>query len=98
MPDYGSQPASKPVDFEKDPDSVQTLNLNWAVELDGETISTSVWDGDGLTLSGEAISGSGVSVLASGGSNGSIHEVKNTITTSGGQTFAKRLVVRATEL
>lgn len=97
MSDYGNTPSSKPVDREKDPESVETISLNYARELDGETISTSTWAGDGLTLSGEAISGSTVTALASGGADGTIYEVKNTITTSGGQTFVKRLVIRGDE-
>ena len=96
--DYGYCPPHKLADLEKDPDSAQTIEVNWARELDGETISTSSWEGDGLTLASQSTSGSTATALASGGVHGSRYEVKNTVTTSGGQTFAKRLVVSVREL
>ena len=50
---------------------------------DGETIITSVWDvPEGLTKSNEQILGGITSVFISGGSNGEVYKVINTVTTS----------------
>lgn len=96
--DYGyTDPKTWYPHREKDPESIRDYDMSWAEELDGETISTSNWDGDGLTVASNSISGAKVIVTLSGGTKGRQYNCKNTITTSGGQTLVKRLVVKVLE-
>lgn len=98
MSDYGSETLTLTPKAQKDPSDVKDFDLNWAVELDGETISTSTWTTDGLTNEASSYSGTTTTITLSGGSNGTIYDVRNTITTSGGQTFRKSMAVWVREL
>tara|TARA_R110000824_G_scaffold32872_1_gene105965 strand:+ start:7686 stop:7985 length:300 start_codon:yes stop_codon:yes gene_type:complete len=98
MSDYGySQLKTFLPDVAKDPKSIESFALSWAQELDGDTISTSVWDGDGLSVNSNSKTDSAVTVVLSGGTKGRHYAVENTITTSGGETLVKSLVVSVAE-
>ena len=78
---------------QKDPSDTRTYPMYWAEELNGQTIATSTWTGDGLTVGTATISGTVTSVVLSGGADESRYEVVNTITTSGGQTLEKSMTI-----
>jgi hypothetical protein len=96
--DYGySQTKTFLPDVVKDPKAIQSFTRSWAQELDGATISTSVWDGDGLGVDSNTNTTSNVTVVLSGGTKGRQYAAENTITTSGGETLVKSLVVSVAE-
>ena len=97
MTDYGITDCAPAPDREQDPSSVKNLTLNWVKELAGETISTSAWSADGLTVGTDSNTDTSATVLLSGGAEGGRYEVYNTITTSGGQTLRKKSVVLVRE-
>jgi len=78
-------------DYQKDPKTTTTYTMPWARELDGQTIETSEWTG--ALVQSSAIDGSKTKVAVTGGSDGSAYELTNTITTSGGETRQKTLVI-----
>jgi len=93
MSDYGYQPVTGvyPVRIKRPAES-KTFTLNWAVELDGETITDSSWYTDGLTNATDSYSGTDSDITLSGGRDGYLYEVVNTITTAT-QTLEKRMTV-----
>lgn len=97
--DYGytSSTAVYPV-REKDPSSIQNFDVNWAKELNGETISTSTWELDGLINVTDSNTNDTTTIRVSGGSEGQVHRLQNTITTSGSQTFRKALPILVRQL
>ncbi len=69
--------------------AVLTRVINWAAWLDTNTISTSTWDGDGMTVSSESntTTTATCNLTASPGK----YRVINKITTSDGQTAERFL-------
>lgn len=81
---------------EKDPADIRPFELNWAVELDGQTITTSEWFGS-LTQASPTIDGTTTRVTLSGGQERD-YDMVNRIVTSGGETLEKTLTVKVREL
>lgn len=73
--------------WHKDRDSVLSYTLDWADILAGDTISTSNWEADGVTVDSSAndTTSATVTVSLSGGT------VKNTIVTAAGMTMVRRI-------
>lgn len=90
MADYPLWPRSK------DPDDVLDYSINWARELAGDTISTSVWTvPSGLT--DESLStntDTETTVWLSGGTDGTSYDVKNRITTAAGRTMDQTVTLK----
>jgi hypothetical protein len=99
MSDYGSCLADAwPIDFEKDPDSVEDFPINWAGHLNGDTIATTAWSSlDGLTVVSDSNTDTVTDVLVSGGSECTTYRLRNRITTAGGRTYDKTIYVRIRE-
>ena len=71
-------------------DEVAPVTLDYSDALDtGETVATSAWDADGVTLSGEATT----TTTASATISGTDGEIQNTITTSAGRTLVQEMRV-----
>jgi hypothetical protein len=94
--DYGQEPLCGQPDYRKTPDEAIRIDFEWAVKLDGETVSSVSYElPDGLTNEAESGTGATRSVRVSGGSTGSIYRVIGKVTTSGTQDFewVKRVLV-----
>ena len=73
--------------FTKSGAEVLDYAINWETWLDGDTISSSVWDVDtGLTEDSESETSSVATVWLSGGTDNEIYQVTNQIVTAGGRT------------
>lgn len=79
--------------YHKHPADVLDLVPDWSRWLDGDVISGSAWDVDGLTQVAAGFTGSTTLVRFSGGVSGGRYELKNTITTAGGRTEVRRFRV-----
>jgi len=77
---YKGRPTPAPA---KDPDSTVKYGFDWTDYLAGETILSSQWIVDGLTVESSSYDTSTTSVLLSGGVAGSRYTVTNRITFSG---------------
>lgn len=76
--------------IEQTPDEVLDWAMDWSTRgLSGDTIAGSVWaaSSEDFTLSGDAVSGTMVTVWLTGGVPGKMYSITNTITTSGGRTL-----------
>ena len=68
--------------------------LDWSTWLPvGDAISTSNWVATGLTSSSASISGNKTTIWLTGGTAGSDYTITNTITTTGGRTGAKTVII-----
>lgn len=65
----------------------ESVTIDWTDALGGETVSKSSWVGDGVTVSGAALSTTSTSANIAGTEG----EATNTITTSGGRTLVRKL-------
>lgn len=80
--------------IDKDPDAVLSYQLDWSEYLQsGVSISTSSWtaetisgDADPLTITDNTNNTGTTTVTLSGGTEGNIYKVYNTITTDGAET------------
>jgi hypothetical protein len=84
-------------DFIKDPDSTEDFAFNWVIDLDGDTITSSVFTlPDGMTEVSTANDDTTTQIFVSGGSAGRTYRITNRIVTSGGRTLDKtiRIYVR----
>lgn len=70
----------------KRPNEVRTRVIDWSEFLDGETITSSDITVDGVTLDSDTNDDTTVTVWLSGGTDGTLASVTNTIVTSGGRT------------
>lgn len=85
-------------DLEKDPDATIDIPFNWALDLDGDTISTSQFLlPDGLTSVSTSNTTTTATIFVSGGAEGRVYRVTNRVTTAGGRTWdkTKRVLVKA---
>ena len=82
----------------KDPDEVIDVAIDYSVLLDGDTITSSTWSVAGVTLASSSNTTTTASARISGGTLGGKHKAKNTVVTTGGQTFVRRLVFAMQEL
>jgi len=75
------------IDKPKDPDAVKDYKLDWAPFLDGDTISSSVWImPTGITKDSDSHDTDSVTIWLSGGTESTVYELVNRITTGGGRT------------
>jgi uncharacterized phiE125 gp8 family phage protein len=84
---------------QKRPDEVRDYSHDWSAWLDGDTITASVWDEEGVTLDSDASDGTTVTAWVSGGTNGTTARLVNTIETAAGRTESQTftLLVRSIE-
>lgn len=92
--DYGNEPEVYLPDGKKTPAESKDFELSWAVRLDGDTIATSEWVSEQLTVVSSSVTGSKVSVRLSGGRDGSVYTAQNTIVTAVGNTFRQAFAVK----
>jgi hypothetical protein len=84
--------------FVKDPEAVLDYSFNWALWLDGDTISTSAWAVDSpLTIDSDSETSTRTTVWISGGVLGGDYNLTNSIDTTAGRTDERtiRISVRA---
>jgi hypothetical protein len=79
--------------YHKHPSDVLDLVPDWSRWLDGDVITGSAWDLDGLTQVSSSFTSTTTTVQFSGGTSGTHYELKNTITTAGGLTEVRRFRV-----
>lgn len=85
----------------KDPQETRLFTLDWTLDLDGATISTSDWTvPTGLTRVSQAIVSGNLktTVLISGGTADVDYTVTNTVTTSDSQTLERSGTVAVRQL
>ena len=80
-------------EYDKHPDDVLDIVVDWEPWLDGDTIVTSVWDGDGLTVNASSSTTTTTTVNLSGGIQDQTYSPKNTTTSSAGRTEVRRIRV-----
>lgn len=84
--------------FEKDPDEVLDYVRDWATDLAGDTIATSVWVVPaGITKNSDSHTTTTATIWLQGGTLDTDYALVNRITTAGGRTFDKtlRILIRA---
>jgi hypothetical protein len=84
--------------YHKHPADVLRITVDWAPWLEGSTITGSLWQCVGLTLSSPAFTPTTTAVSISGGVAGGLYEVKNRITTSSGMVEVRRLRISLKKL
>ena len=83
-----------PVTFVKSPSAVKDYSINWSNILEaGETISTSTWDGGGLTSSNPTWNGDVTVTFLAGGTVGTVYVVANTVVTSLSRTYVREFKI-----
>lgn len=78
--------------YEKDPSDVIDYSLSWH-HLGTDTISTSTWTSDGLTVDSSSYSGLVTTAFVSGGTDGAVASLTNTIVTSAGRTLQRTIYI-----
>jgi hypothetical protein len=80
--------------FNKDPQSVLDYQVDWSDWLDTDEISTSTWSAPaGITIDSETETDTTATVWLSGGTDGERYEVTNEITTDGGRTDNRTILI-----
>jgi hypothetical protein len=77
----------------RDPETVADYTIDWTRQLGSDTIRVSTWTGDGLTITGEALTSQATSAFLTGEDG----TVKNTITTAAGRTYVRRIRIVSKE-
>ena len=96
--DYGMATAStRPPDYEKDVSDVIDYSISWH-HLGSDVILTSTWSSDGLVIGADTIDGLATTVFVSAGTEGSIHNLTNTITTGMGRTLERTVYIAVSQL
>lgn len=86
---------SEPIVIQKSPSEIKQYQFDWTDAV-GDIITASVWTpAAGLTLTGDIISGDGLSTLItlSGGVNGTNYTLVDTVTYTSGQTGVRTIIV-----
>lgn len=86
--------------FIKDPEAKLDYVVDWSawLEPDADTIATSEWDApDGLTVESEAATNSRATVWLSGGTEGSVYPVVNSIVTAAGRTDERTIYIHVND-
>lgn len=78
---------------QKRPDEVRDYSHDWSAWLDGDTIATSAWDAEGVTLDSDEDAGGIVTAWISGGTDGTTARLTNTIVTAGARTESETFVL-----
>ena len=96
--DYGlSANNTKSPSYEKDASDVVDYSMSW-YHLGTDTILTSVWESDGLTIGSDTVTGLITNVFVSGGTSGAVHSLTNTITTGMTRTLQRTIYIAVCEL
>ena len=74
-----------------DKDEVDSFTFDWSRDLGSDTISTSTWTGNGLTVDSSSNTTTAATAVISAA--GDVSEAKNTIVTAGGLTRERTLRV-----
>ena len=83
----------------KDPDSVVDYQIDWSATMGesspNDTIATSSWSADnGLTVDSDSNTTTTATVWVSGGTRATYANLVNTITTVGGRTHERTIVIK----
>lgn len=78
--------------YEKDPGDTMDYSVSW-YHLGDDSIVTSTWTADGLTVVSSSTTGLVTTVFASGGTDGATGSLTNTIVTSGGRTLQRTIYI-----
>ena len=82
----------------KDPEDVKSYTINWAADLSGITISSSVFTVDsGITKDSDANTTTTTTVTLSGGTVGKTYKIANAVTCSNSDVYDKFFLVRVQE-
>jgi hypothetical protein len=96
--DYGLAVSNtKSPSYEKDASDVVDYSMSWH-HLGTDTILTSVWESDGLTIGTNTFDGLVTNVFVSGGTSGAIHSLTNTVTTGMSRTLQRTVYISVNEL
>ena len=96
--DYGLDPtSSQSPSYEKDPSDTIDYSLAWH-QLGTDSISSSEWTSDSLTVGTSSISGLVTTVFVSGGTEGETASLTNTVTTAMGRTLQRTVHIAIAEL
>lgn len=83
---------------QKDPSDVADYQIDWALLLGSDTISASSWVAPaGFTVNSQSFTATTATVWLSSGAAG-VHQITNTITTSGGRTFERSVELTVAQL
>lgn len=84
--------------FEKDPDAILDYTVDWSRWLGTDTIATSQWTVPaGMTQVSATNTPTSATVWLSGGTAGQAYTVTNRITTAGGRTDERSIVINVRE-
>lgn len=98
MSDYGLAVSStRTPDYEKDVSDIVDYSKSWH-QLGTDSILTSTWESDGLTIVSNSYTGLVTTVTVSGGTERAIHNLTNTITTAMGRTLQRTIYVAVNQL
>ena len=96
--DYGMAVApTQSANYQKDPSDTVDYSMSWH-QLGSDTIVSSVWTSDTLTVGSDSISGLVTTCFVSGGADGEVANLTNTITTGMGRTLQRTVYIAVAEL
>lgn len=91
--DYGLAVApARPPSYEKDPSDTIDYSLSWH-HIGADVILSSTWTADGLTVDSSSYTGLVTTAFVSGGTDGAIASLTNTIVTSAGRTLQRTVYI-----
>jgi hypothetical protein len=98
MTDYGlaMTPGESP-SYQKDPSDTIDYQLSWH-HLGTDAIVSSSWESDGLSIVSSSVSGLVTTCFVSGGSDGEVTNLTNTITTGAGRTLQRTVYIAVGDL
>lgn len=87
------------VPFTKDSSAVLDYSIDWSAWLGTDTIATSTWTDAtaGITVNSNSFTTTATKVWLSGGTAGQQYRLTNRITTAGGRTDDRTIVVQVQE-
>lgn len=96
--DYGMAPwPTHAPDYEKDASDVVDYSGSWH-HLGTDTLITSTWESDGLTVDSSSIDGLTVTVTVSGGTAGAVYKLTNHVVTGMGRNLNRSLYIAVSDL
>jgi hypothetical protein len=81
---------------DKNPADVVDYSIDWIQvlrALDNDSIASATWDAPGLSLGAQSVLGTTTSAFISGGIDGQSYTVTCTITTNGGRTIRRQVLL-----
>lgn len=99
MSDYGevTVQATYSPSYAKDPSDTIDYSMSWH-PISPDTIVTSTWASDTLTVGNSTISGLVTTCFVSGGTAGEVGNLTNTVTTGMGRTLQRTIYIAVQEL